>query len=144
MTDDSESEPVLPDDTERLINIPDVSSVLMTLERAKNGAIYLCQWWYGKSTVLAVVPPTAPAFPEHAASLTLHHNEHKSVYQPVAEWIAEQEQGDNCWFEWVSPEQRQKAIDTDSVLTLQWYPNTPVGFNALAAADLDVLLEASK
>ncbi|PWJ88452.1 hypothetical protein C8D77_111175 [Mesorhizobium loti] len=100
--------------------------------------------------VLAVtseISPTAPPpliFPEHKASLTLHHDDHKSVYQPVAEWIAEQEEGGNCWFEWVSSEQRQKAIDTDSVWTLQWYPNTPVGFNALAAADLDVLLEAAK
>ncbi|EIM25731.1 hypothetical protein [Microvirga lotononidis] len=81
-------------------------------------------------------------FPKHEGSLHLTHNDHKSYYQTVSQWLADQEAG-NCWFDWVSPEQRQKAIDTDSVWTIQWYPETPIGFCALAAADLDALLAAA-
>lgn len=83
----------------------------------------------------------AALFPPHKASLSLEHNDHKSCYETVEQW--DLGFGDHPFYEWVSPEQRQKAIDTDSVWTLQWYPDTPVGFCALAAADLDVLLTAA-
>ena len=82
-------------------------------------------------------------FPAHKASLHLCHNDHKSVYQSVEDWLADNERDDGCWFEWVSPEERRKAIKDDSVWTLQWYPETPVGFCALAASDLNVLLDAA-
>lgn len=81
-------------------------------------------------------------FPRHAASLHLTHNDHKSYYQTVAESI---EQGDHGYKDddWVSAEQRQKAIDTNECWTLQWYPDTPVGFCLMSAADLDALLTAA-
>jgi hypothetical protein len=77
-------------------------------------------------------------WPEHL-SLTLSHNEHKNYYQTVAESIAAGDHGYDCW---VSDEQMQKAITTDECWTLQWYPITPIGFNILSAADLDVLMAA--
>ncbi len=80
-------------------------------------------------------------FPKHEASLTLHHNEHKSYYQTVQQSI---DRDDHGYDDWVSEEQKQKAIDTNDCWFLQWYPNTPIGFNTLAAADLDVLLDAAK
>lgn len=82
-------------------------------------------------------------FPKHEASLHLTHNEHKSYYRTVAEAIKD---GDHGYTEddWVSPEQMQKAIETNECWTLQWYPRTPVGFNLMSAADLDVLLEAAR
>ena len=78
-------------------------------------------------------------FPRHEASLTLTHNDHKSYYHSVAQSIADEDHGytDDCW---VSEEQKHKAIATNECWTLQWYPNTPGGFNILSAADLDVLL----
>ena len=81
--------------------------------------------------------------PRHKASLHMTHNEHKLYYQTVASSIARGDHGytDNCW---VSQEQKQKAIDTDECWTLQWYPDTPVGFCILSAADLDALLDAAK
>lgn len=81
-------------------------------------------------------------FPKHEASLHLTHNEHKSYYRTVAESIEQDDHGytDRCW---ASPEQKQKAIDTNECWVLQWYPNTPVGFCLMSAADLDVLLEAA-
>jgi len=74
-------------------------------------------------------------FPEHKAGLHLMHNDHKSVYEPAEQWIA-----DNEWCNWQSDEAKQRAIATDSIWTLQWYPETPVGFIALAAPTLEELL----
>ena len=80
-------------------------------------------------------------FPKHEASLHLTHNQHKAYYKTVQDQIDHEGHGytDDCW---VSPEQRQKAIDTDECWTLQWYPHSPSGFCILSAADIDVLLEA--
>lgn len=81
-------------------------------------------------------------WPPHKASLHLTHNDHKSYYKTVAEAIEQDDfgYGDD---DWVSPEQKQKAIDTNECWTLQWYPETPVGFCKLSAADFDVLLAAA-
>lgn len=80
-------------------------------------------------------------FPKHEASLHLTHNQHKAYYRTVAEAI---DDGDHGYVDdWVSEEQKQKAIETNECWTLQWYPATPVGFCMLAAADLDVLLAAA-
>ena len=79
-------------------------------------------------------------FPDHKASLHLTHNQHKAYYKTVVQEI---EDGGFGYEDWVSPEQKQKAIDTDECWTLQWYPETPVGFCLLSAADLDVLLAAA-
>jgi hypothetical protein len=83
---------------------------------------------------------TNDLFPAHKCSLTLQHNDHRSVYETVEQWCESR-----CeHFDWVSDDQRLKAIETDEVWTLQWYPNTPIGSHALAAAELDVLLGAAK
>lgn len=79
-------------------------------------------------------------WPKHEASLHLMHNDHKSYYHTVAQAI---ESDDFGMDEWVSEEQKQKAIATNDCWILQWYPATPVGFCVLAAADLDVLLAAA-
>jgi hypothetical protein len=78
--------------------------------------------------------------PSDKAGLYLTHNEHRGVYRTVAERIAD------GWLEdddWVSPEQKAKAIEMDEVWRLAWYPSTPIGFHVLLAADLDVLLDAA-
>ena len=66
-------------------------------------------------------------WPRHAASLHLTHNQHKAYYQTVAQSIEQDDHGyqADCW---VSKEQKAKAIATNECWTLQWYPNTPVGF----------------
>jgi hypothetical protein len=82
-------------------------------------------------------------FPSHKASLTLTHNDHLGVYETVAGAIENKSFGYEA-DRWVSDEQREKAIRTNECWTLQWYPDTPVGFYALSAADLDVLLAAAQ
>lgn len=91
----------------------------------------------------------AQLFPAHKGSLSLTHNEHKSLYQAAEEWLTDNEYSPTDpsgpgWLRWTSPEERQKAIDADSIWTLHWYPETPVGFYTISASDLDTLLEASR
>lgn len=79
-------------------------------------------------------------FPAHKGSLRLVHNEHLDTYLTVAAAV---EQGDHGYLDdWVSEEQKQKAIRTNQCWYLQWYPNGPIGFRILAAADLPVLMAA--
>lgn len=82
-------------------------------------------------------------WPKHEASLHLTHNQHKAYYMTVAQSIEQDDHGyqEDCW---VSQEQKQKAIDTNECWTIQWYPDTPVGFCILSAADLDALLIAAR
>lgn len=78
--------------------------------------------------------------PQHECGLHLNHNDHKNVYETAEQWIV-----DNDWCDWENDEAKQRAIATDSIWTLQWYPDTPVGFYAVAAPTLDELLaRASK
>jgi hypothetical protein len=78
-------------------------------------------------------------WPKHDASLHLTHNDHKSVYETVQEYRETREVEDH---EWASAEQRDKAYATGELWELQWYPDTPVGFYVLYAADFDALMDA--
>lgn len=72
---------------------------------------------------------------EHS-SLHLTFNDHCSNYLTVDEEVT---QGD--WHgDWISDEERDKAIATNRAWTLQWYPDTPVGFYASSASTLEALL----
>ena len=67
--------------------------------------------------------------PRHLCGLYIEHNTHKNTHETVAQRVA---QGDDD--HWVSSEERQQAIDTDEVWSIQWYPNTPIGFYRLQAS----------
>ncbi len=72
-----------------------------------------------------------PFMPPHKASCTITHNDHLSGYRTILE-----EEGFNPqWFKgaWVSEESRAYAIEHNELWTLQWYPETPVGFCNLHA-----------
>lgn len=80
--------------------------------------------------------------PKHIA-FELSHNDPERVYETVADRINREISADYFADDaWVSAEQKAKAIETNSIWTAHWYPDTPVGFHVLHAADLDVLLEA--
>lgn len=78
-------------------------------------------------------------FPKHKAGLYLSHNSHLSNYLTVKDAVEHKDHGYDP-DDWVSPDQMQKAIESNDCWTLQWYPNTPVGFCLLSGADLDALL----
>jgi hypothetical protein len=74
-------------------------------------------------------------FPAHMGEMTLVHNAHRNVYEPIEQWIRE-----NTWCDWENEEAKARAIASDDCWTLQWYPHTPVGFNAVAAPTLEEVL----
>ena len=75
--------------------------------------------------------------PEYKVTMTICHNDHKSVYETAERWLLDM--GD--WGDWESDEAKQRAIAADSIWSIQWYPETPVGFIALFAPTLEELLE---
>ena len=80
--------------------------------------------------------------PRHKCGLYLTHNANRSYYKSIEEAIAEVDDGPD---EWVSPEEREKALVADSIWNLQWYPDTPIGFFSVSASTLEaVLREAQK
>lgn len=77
--------------------------------------------------------------PRHV-SFTIEHNEFVRNYETAEDVI---KFGDDYYSDgWISEEQKQKAVETNSIWTAHWYPETPVGFCLIHAADLDVLLAA--
>ncbi|WP_394662870.1 hypothetical protein [uncultured Sphingomonas sp.] len=77
--------------------------------------------------------------PRHEASFQLTHNSHKDVYETAAQFIEGGDDYHGSLDNWVSPEQRQLAIDTGSIWTAHWYPDTPIGFHVMHAAELSAL-----
>ncbi|HWW56373.1 MAG TPA: hypothetical protein VN047_05740 [Sphingopyxis sp.] len=73
---------------------------------------------------------------EHS-SLHLSFNDHAANYLDATK---ERADGDLPDDEWVSESERDKALGLNQVWTLQWYPNSPVGFCRKRASSLDALL----
>jgi hypothetical protein len=72
------------------------------------------------------------------SSLSITFNDHAGNYCSAAQAI---DLGLYDHVDWVSDAEKQKARDNNSVWVIQWYPSTPVGFNAVAASSLDVCLD---
>jgi hypothetical protein len=79
--------------------------------------------------------------PAHVGSLTLTHNEHKNYYKTVKDTLEEDDANDekSRYYDFVTDVERQKAIETDELWVLHWYPLSPVGFNNICAASLPAL-----
>lgn len=81
-------------------------------------------------------------WPRHI-SLSVEHNEHATYYQSAEVWAAEQDQRE-CPIRWASDEERAKAIAEDSIWTLHFYPDTPVGSYWVAASTFEAALAAAQ
>jgi hypothetical protein len=75
--------------------------------------------------------------PAHKCGLYLTHNEHRDIYQSIEEYIRDRVDDD----EWVTPDAKAQAIETDEIWELQWYPDTPIGFYRRVGATLESVLE---
>jgi hypothetical protein len=69
--------------------------------------------------------------PEHKCGLYLSHNDHRDYYETVEEYYNREQ--------FISDEEWGKSVATDSVWTLQWYPDTPVGFYIVSASTLEAI-----
>lgn len=68
-------------------------------------------------------------------SMTLTHNQHKVFRQTIADYLDCNQIGD-----WVSEQERQRAIETDELWELHWYPDNPVSFFHLKASTFAALM----
>jgi hypothetical protein len=73
------------------------------------------------------------------SSLSLSFNEGNG---PNYQTVAEEDEDGSGHGDWISEAEREKGIRENSKWVLQWYPETPVGFCALAASSLPALIEA--
>lgn len=74
--------------------------------------------------------------PKHEAGLHLAHNPHREFYQSVADYTVR----DDGLDDFVSKEERARAIEQDELWELHWYPDTPVGFHRRYASTLEAVL----
>ena len=72
----------------------------------------------------------------HPNHLNISFNDHWVYYESAQDWVDEENRN------WVSDEDREKAIRENSIWSVQYYPNTPVGFVAVCGSDLEVVIDA--
>jgi hypothetical protein len=75
-------------------------------------------------------------FPKHKCGLYLTHNEHKDRYQNVKQFIDDHQIRD----EFKDKNAIDRAIAADEIWSLQWYPNTPVGFIKVSAPTFEEVI----
>lgn len=80
------------------------------------------------------------------SSLTISFNDATGPnYETVESWLIDGALREDHDF--VSDEEKQKAIATNSLWEIQWYPNSPNGFNRVSASSLEAcvrhIIEAS-
>ena len=73
--------------------------------------------------------------PRHDFGINIEHNPHKSTYESVDEYVA----GNFDLYD-VTPDDLAECIRTGELWTMQWYPESSVGFCAIAAPTLARLL----
>ena len=66
-------------------------------------------------------------------------NQHRDYYETAQDWFKEHDR-DQCPPE-VSPDVRRVMIETDTVIEIHFYPNTPVGFYVIHHHDLSNALD---
>lgn len=80
--------------------------------------------------------------PKHICA-TILHNPHAGNYEPVATWLeynANPTDDALCWCD-ITDADRAEILRTGELWTIQWYPDTPVGFCAVGAATFERALE---
>lgn len=76
-------------------------------------------------------------FPKHEGGMSIFHNEHRTYYQSIVRY----EESREAYGDWISTEERERAIETDSLWEIQWFPVTPAGFRLGWASSLETLLD---
>lgn len=70
-------------------------------------------------------------------SLSIEVNEHRSFYESVSEHLTNGNRG----LDVPDPEIYNRMVDTDTVITIQVYPNTPIGCYVVRHYDLEMALD---
>ena len=80
-------------------------------------------------------------FPKHVAALHIDHNDHKTSYESVTDYIEFLKLSAS---DFLSHEDMQKCISSDNIWKIQWYPNTPIGFYIACGSTLENALAKAK
>jgi hypothetical protein len=76
-------------------------------------------------------------FPKHKAGLYITHNDHLASYDSVKDYMERIGYEDT----FISHEEYEKAIELNDYWCIQWYPETPIGFNVVCATTFEKALE---
>ena len=77
------------------------------------------------------------------SSLTIGFNEHHAADYMTAQECGRYTGDEDDFIAWASNDERLKAIGQNSVWTIQWYPDTPIGSYCVGASSLSVALLAA-
>lgn len=66
-------------------------------------------------------------------------NEHRDYYNTAAQALEESDDSEHPWD--ITPDMRAKMIETNTIIEIQVYPNSPVGFNLVYHYDLEAALD---
>lgn len=67
-------------------------------------------------------------------------NEHRNYYETAEHFLAERDSRGDAPLE-IDPNVRQQMIDTNTIINLHFYPDTPIGFYEIYHYDLDAALD---
>lgn len=76
-------------------------------------------------------------FPPHKCGLHLAHNENRNYYETVGEYLSGDTQSGPAW---ETADHAKRAIETNEIWELTWYPDTPVGSHRIAAPTFGELM----
>jgi len=73
------------------------------------------------------------------AGVSIEVNNHRNVYDTAKQALADAAEHD-CPPE-IEDEVRQRMIDTNTIVTIHFYPTTPIGFYEVRHYDIDAALD---
>ena len=73
-------------------------------------------------------------------SVSLEVNKHRDYYETAEQNIKEMYSTRECPPE-IADDVKKKMIETDTIIELQFYPRTPIGFYVMWHYDLDMILD---
>lgn len=78
-------------------------------------------------------------FPFHLCGLYLEHNTHKSNYEETSTALTKLLEDEE-----INRKEYSEMLTADSIWSLQWYPNTPIGSYSIYSATFEGILNKRK
>ena len=76
------------------------------------------------------------------SSLTITYNDHAADYMSFEDYYTDPLSPNRySYADWVSADEKKKAIENNSHWILQWYPDTPIGSCAVMASSFSAILD---
>jgi hypothetical protein len=77
------------------------------------------------------------------SQINISFNDHASHYETADQWWANAGEYARGFADWVSDEERERALALNSVWLVQVYPNNPNGFVSFWASSFDAAAKAA-